>query len=417
MKTHVGKWMVKIICLLLVLCGLQVFSEKNIANAYTTHTADEGIAWAASKVGQSLEGDNYYGDNNSCAYQCVDFIICYYKYLGVTPSTGNACDYATNALPSGWTRVKDGRPQKGDILVYSANDKNKNGHVAIYESDRSTYHQNFSGCRKVTHETYQYNDLDNDYWGYIRPNWSNVSVNNPEANIDAVEGGAGYVKVSGWGFDRDNLSTAIEIHVYIGGSAAEPQKAEGHVIHADKGRGDVDQAFSCGGYHGFEENIPTTKTGQQVVWIYAINIGNGENICLGSRTVNILPSPNPVGVLESVEGGAGFVKVNGWGFDRDDLSAGLDIQVYIGGSASPNVENHVIQADKSRIDVDKALSCGEHHGFDDVIFTDKTGTQEVYVYAINIGNGDNICLGSGTVNIASVSLGDVFQDGKVDGKD
>lgn len=52
---------------------------------------------------------------------------------------GNGGDYSSNALPAGWTRTAGGQPQKGDILVY----KNKGvGHVAIYESDYVTYHQN-----------------------------------------------------------------------------------------------------------------------------------------------------------------------------------------------------------------------------------------------------------------------------------
>lgn len=176
MNRRIRKIVSLIVCLSLV-CSVQVCSKKQAAKAYTAHTADEAIAWAASKVGQSLEGDNYYGNNNSCAYQCVDFIICYYKYLGVSPSSGNGCDYATNTLPAGWTRVKGGTPQKGDILVYSGNASNPYGHVAIYESDRSTYHQNISNCRKVTHETYRYNGFSNPYWGYIRPDW-NGSVNN-----------------------------------------------------------------------------------------------------------------------------------------------------------------------------------------------------------------------------------------------
>ncbi len=30
---------------------------------------------------------------------------------------GNGCDYATNALPSGWARYQGAQPQPGDILV------------------------------------------------------------------------------------------------------------------------------------------------------------------------------------------------------------------------------------------------------------------------------------------------------------
>lgn len=283
MKTYVGKWMVKIICLLLVLCGLQVFSEKNIANAYTTHTVDEAIAWAASKVGQSLEGDNYYGPNNSCAYQCVDFIICYYKYLGVTPSTGNGCDYATNALPVGWTRVKGGRPQKGDILVYSANASNKAGHVAIYESDRSTYHQNFNNCRKVTHETYQYNKISNEYWGYIRPDWT--TAHNPFGFVDSCESKtSGKLYVAGWAIDEDNYGAQLDIHVYVG---PEDNAIRYNIGAANTERPDVDDAHHCGKYHGFNKVIDVDRTGWQRVRIFAINVGGGNNRLLYDNTVYI----------------------------------------------------------------------------------------------------------------------------------
>lgn len=149
-------------------------------------TPDDAINWAASYLGQSLEGDNYYGENNICAYQCVDYIICYYKYLGVAPSSGNGCDYATNVLPSGWARVKGGIPQKGDILVYSANDENPAGHVAIFDSEYSTYHQNFNNCKRVTHETYRYDALNNPYWGYIRPNWDNKPVIGTPLDLGSV---------------------------------------------------------------------------------------------------------------------------------------------------------------------------------------------------------------------------------------
>jgi len=165
---------IKIITKFLIIALVFLFMENSEVTVQATEkTPDDAINWAASCLGQSLEGDNYYGENNSCAYQCVDYIICYYKYLGVAPSSGNGCDYATNVLPSGWSRVQGGTPQKGDILVYSASIENKAGHVAIFESEYSTYHQNFNNCRMVTHESYRYDALNNPYWGYIRPNWNN----------------------------------------------------------------------------------------------------------------------------------------------------------------------------------------------------------------------------------------------------
>lgn len=124
-------------------------------------TPDQAIAYVQSLQGQKVGSG-----------QCVALIQQYYTYLGVPMSYGNGADYATNTLPAGWSRVRGGTPQKGDILVYSGNSNNVYGHVAIYESDRSTYHQNFDGKQYVTHVTYSYNGLANPYWGYIRPNWN-----------------------------------------------------------------------------------------------------------------------------------------------------------------------------------------------------------------------------------------------------
>lgn len=146
--------------------GLLYIGNANEVQAYAAHNQDEAIAWVSSLVGQSFDADNFAGA------QCVDLILIYYDYLGVPRSSGNGCDYATNRLPAGWSRVQGGTPQKGDILVFSGNSNNPYGHVAIYESEYSTYHQNFDGKRYVSRSTYRYNGIHNTYWGCIRPDWS-----------------------------------------------------------------------------------------------------------------------------------------------------------------------------------------------------------------------------------------------------
>ena len=108
--------------------------------------------------------------------QCVALIESYYEYLGKSRSYGNACDYATNTLPSGWSRVKGGVPQAGDVLVYVGA---KYGHVAIYAGGTTSYHQNMRGLyvEKKTNWTYNkswYSSAEGgtkSYWGYIRPNF------------------------------------------------------------------------------------------------------------------------------------------------------------------------------------------------------------------------------------------------------
>lgn len=131
------------------------------------HTQDEAISWVKSKVGCSLDMDGAYGA------QCVDLILAYYDYLGVPRVSGNGVDYAYNALPNGWKRIQGGSPQKGDILIFGSTSSNPYGHVAIYESDYSVYHQNYnwhSYVENVTHVPYY--TFPNPYWGLIRPDFA-----------------------------------------------------------------------------------------------------------------------------------------------------------------------------------------------------------------------------------------------------
>ena len=139
----------------------------------TSVTQSEAIAWAASKVGQSLDYDGAWGA------QCVDFIMYYYKFLGESPFYGNGADYASasNALRGGWTRIYQAQPQPGDILIYTGTSSNPYGHVGIYESDYVHYHQNVKGYQGVVRCTWHYKETGgyNVYWGVIRPNFGSGS--------------------------------------------------------------------------------------------------------------------------------------------------------------------------------------------------------------------------------------------------
>lgn len=143
-------------------------------------TADDAINWVRSKAGQPLDYDGAYGA------QCVDLICYYYRCLGQTSPGGYAKEYRTNALPSGWQRLQGVQPQKGDILVYNPSAKNEAGHVAIYESDYSTWHQNYADRQYVVNVTnVRYDNFDNTYWGVIRPDFSSVTPAPAFDNIGA----------------------------------------------------------------------------------------------------------------------------------------------------------------------------------------------------------------------------------------
>ena len=166
----------------LALAVLMVLSLLPTAASASTggKTADDAINWVRSKAGQPLDYDGAYGA------QCVDLICFYYKCLGQASPGGYAKEYRTNALPSGWQRLQGVQPQRGDILVYNPSAKNEAGHVAIYESDYSTWHQNYADRQYVVNVTnVRYNNFDNTYWGVIRPDFSSVTPAPTFDNIGA----------------------------------------------------------------------------------------------------------------------------------------------------------------------------------------------------------------------------------------
>lgn len=171
-------------------------------------SSDQAIEWVKSQVGKSIDADGAYGA------QCVDLILAYYDYLGVPRSSGNAVNYTTNALPNGWQRLQGVQPQKGDILVYTSG----YGHVAIYESDRSTYHQNFNSHSYVEKVTYAYNGLSNPYWGVIRPNFGNGVINISYTNVKTTT-------VDNWNavlhgeIQNPNRATVASVGAYVWDSA------------------------------------------------------------------------------------------------------------------------------------------------------------------------------------------------------
>ena len=154
----------RVLCLILAVIMVACLLPTAAFASTNGKTADDAINWVKSLEGQPVGSG-----------ECVALIVAYYSYLGQTSPGGNGADYSWNQLPAGWQRLQNAQPQKGDILVYSGNAANKYGHVAIYESDYSTWHQNYAYQRKVVHVTnVRYNGFDNPYWGVIRPDFGSA---------------------------------------------------------------------------------------------------------------------------------------------------------------------------------------------------------------------------------------------------
>ena len=163
----------RVLCLILAVIMVACLLPTAAFASTNGKTADDAINWVKSLEGQPVGSG-----------ECVALIKAYYSYLGQTSPGGNGADYSWNQLPAGWQRLQNAQPQKGDILVYSGNGENPYGHVAIYESDYSTWHQNFASQRKVVHVTnIRYNGFTNPYWGVIRPDFSSATPTPSYADI------------------------------------------------------------------------------------------------------------------------------------------------------------------------------------------------------------------------------------------
>src|SRR3954447_10040021 len=152
---------------------------------------------------------------------------------------------------------------------------------------------------------HQYKGGHNETYGGVTINIDNDSVDGatvgeaalpptPEDNpIGALElaaaSGPGQVRVRGWAFDGNAPTTPLSIRLVVGGREGEPGVATyelGPV--ASPPRRDVRLKYpEAGGRHGFDQSLPTVKSGRQRVCAYALDVEPGEDTLLGCKSVTI----------------------------------------------------------------------------------------------------------------------------------
>lgn len=268
---------IKTIVMLFVIC-IMLFSQTEEVAAVELSSSDI-VNYVNGRVNQSYP--NGY---------CLKFVEECYQNLGANRPY-NCCAYKSGSsyiVSSSSSNIPDG------ATVYFGNcgggpcgscGATYFGHVGIYVGNGYFVHASGGVVQKSTISSWSSKYRG---WGYCG-NFTLKSSNNPSGSIDSVAGGVHTVRVGGWAYDADDTSKALEIHVYVGGEAGSG--APGYVIGANKLREDVHNAFSVGKYHGFDEEIVVETYGTKDVYIYAINVGGGGNVCLGKRTVTIAQGP------------------------------------------------------------------------------------------------------------------------------
>lgn len=236
---------------------------------------------------QDVDRDGYYEiPCTRFAWQQV------YDNLGIAlPAWGNAVNWWQSAKNAGY--ATGNTPRAGAIAVWSGDTY---GHVAyVTGGSGNTFTVNEGGRTDLDHTSshgvkYGYTltnavggrrpyDTGKILLGFIYP--AAAPAYNPQGCVDSVVGGNGTVRVAGWAFDRDSVSSTLGIHVYVGGSYAGGGTA--NLV-----REDVNKAYpGVGNNHGYDFTIKTSKRGAQKVQVYAINVGGGTNVLIGERTVTI----------------------------------------------------------------------------------------------------------------------------------
>ena len=109
----------------------------------------------------------------------------------------------------------------------------------------------------------------------------------PIGKIDELTVSEGKIHIKGWVYDPDVTGDNLRTHVYVGGRAGENTAIGYDCGESNYERPDVNAKYSITGTHGFEYDIYTDLTGNQPVYVYAINKEKGQNVVVGYSNVNI----------------------------------------------------------------------------------------------------------------------------------
>ena len=93
----------------------------------------EMVNWAKAQENKWIDVDGAYGA------QCVDLAMKYCQVFGGMTPHGNAIDYLSNAIPSGWKHYSSGEIQPGDLAIWKWGSWDIYGHIGIVISVNGRY--------------------------------------------------------------------------------------------------------------------------------------------------------------------------------------------------------------------------------------------------------------------------------------
>ena len=216
-----------------------------------------------------------------------------------------------------------------------------------------------------------------------------TTARNPYGTVDAVNGGSGAIRISGWGIDPDDMTASLYVWVTIDG--------KGQHLLANAPRPDVQRALPGAGPNQGFDAVLEAAPGEREVCATLANIGPGSHTPLECSTVNVpaAAAANPMGALDAVTSRPGLIDVRGWAYEPDNSFASTYVYVTVDGKGGH------IRADRSRPDVARVYpEAGAYRGYE-ATYRVSAGEHRVCVSLHNTGAGEHVGLGCRTLEVAA----------------
>jgi hypothetical protein len=211
----------------------------------------------------------------------------------------HALGYVSGVYSSSASGIEDLAGQLGtgyelpdDIWIANWNGQ-QNTADPVLPASAWTPHQRIHQYRGGHNETYGgvTINIDNNYVDAATVGSATlVAGDDPVGYLDlAGSPGPGQLRVRGWAFDPNSLSTPLAIRLSVGGkegTAGALSYDLGAIASAP--RRDVAREFpEAGRNHGFDLTLPMIKSGRQQVCAYALDFDPGEDRLLGCKAATI----------------------------------------------------------------------------------------------------------------------------------
>lgn len=230
-----------------------------------------------------------------------------------------------------------------------------------------------------------------NFWRLYYDWFGSPTERSPRGQLENMQPAPGGVGIWGWAFDTDT-NDPLAIHIYV----------DGHMVlgtTASAERPDIAARFGIPAQRGFGLIVPV-PTGNHVVCIYALNVGEGSNLTLGCNSVDA--GGVPVGRIDNIQPRPGGMGVWGWAVDPDSINP-IQVHFYVDGRMIRGITASGERGDLASL----KPGYGTNHAFGETLPM-SSGQHEICAYAINVGSGDsNPSLGCYTVVAGGSPIGSV----------